>query len=84
MAHPLTRGAALLRKKCVPELTQQDLASKVGVSQQAVSNWLSGYARPSRDAMAKLEDLLGIPMRAWTQEPEPENDGSEEPQAKAG
>jgi transcriptional regulator with XRE-family HTH domain len=49
-------------------MTQSELARKLGVSPQWVSDWVHGRAKPGVDLMAKLEDLLGIPMRAWTEE----------------
>jgi ribosome-binding protein aMBF1 (putative translation factor) len=36
------------------------------VTRQAVSYWADGSWQPEPKRMAQLEDLLGIPMRAWT------------------
>lgn len=47
--------------------TQASLARELDVKRQAVGQWVSGDAQPKPTLMAKLEDLLGIPMRAWTQ-----------------
>lgn len=62
-------ASRLLREKCVPDTdwSQANLARKLGVKRQAVAQWLSGVAQPKPKIMAKLEDLLAIPMRAWTQ-----------------
>lgn len=49
-----------------PVMAQSELARKLGVSPQAVGDWVHGRAIPSPKLMAQLEDLLGIPMRAWT------------------
>lgn len=58
-------------------MTQAQLARELDVSAQAVSDWLRGDSLPKPDLMAKIEDLLGVPMRAWTvklPDEEPEND----------
>lgn len=64
-----TVASRLLREKCVPDTdwSQANLARKLGVKRQAVAQWLSGVAQPKPRIMARLEDLLDIPMRAWTQ-----------------
>ena len=54
-------------------MTQSALAETLGVSPQAVSGWVTGKSKPEPKYMAKLEDLLGIPMRAWMEEVESEN-----------
>jgi transcriptional regulator with XRE-family HTH domain len=48
-------------------MSRADLAEKLGVSRQAVSDWVSGDSQPKPELMAKIEDLLGIPMRSWTE-----------------
>jgi transcriptional regulator with XRE-family HTH domain len=61
-----SKGAkALAAKLRARKLSQADLSKICGVSQQAVSNWLAGYARPSPEAMAVLEQRFGIRMNAW-------------------
>lgn len=42
-----------------------DLAKLAGVTPQVVSHWCTGQRRPNRENAAKLEDALGIPVRAW-------------------
>ena len=65
-----TRAAERLRA-CLdasppdPPTTQADLARTLGVTPQAVSQWLDGTKRPTADRMAHLERLYGIPMREW-------------------
>lgn len=49
-------------------MTQAELARQLEVSPQAVSDWLRGDSVPKPNLMAKIEDLLGVPMRAWTVE----------------
>lgn len=60
-----TEGASQLRRALAPAMNQARLAEKLGVSQQAVSNWLHGTSKPTLKTMAALEDLLGIPIRSW-------------------
>lgn len=40
-------------------LSQQDFATKLGVSVQTVHRWETGKSRPSRLALAKLRELAG-------------------------
>ena len=40
-------------------LTERDVAEQVGVSQQAVSRWRKGEARPGGQRMGKLARALG-------------------------
>lgn len=58
-----------LQPPCPPPgyLTATQLAKELGVSRQAVCSWLYGRARPSPRLMAKIEDLMGITMREWTE-----------------
>lgn len=73
-----SRGlAALLR----PQMKQAELARVLKVSPQTVSDWLRGDSQPKPELMAKIEDLLGVPMRSWTvelSEDEAANDKSAE------
>ena len=55
-----------LRDLLTPRMRQTELAEKLGVTQQAVSHWVSGMSRPDPDRMKQIEDLLGIPMAEWT------------------
>lgn len=41
-------------------ISQQKLADKIGVGQQAVSKWANGQRTPSVDTMVKIADALGI------------------------
>lgn len=62
----LTDGAVRLAQLVRPApMNSSELADKLGVSRQSVSKWLAGKSMPSVEAMAKIEDLTGIPMRAW-------------------
>ena len=50
-------------------MSQSELARRLDVSPQLVSDWVHGRKTPSPDLMRKVEDLIGIPMRDWTEEP---------------
>lgn len=43
-------------------LTQQDLATKLGVSVRAVSMWETGKSKPSKMACKMLEQVFGKEM----------------------
>ncbi len=63
-----TAGSVRLAEALTPRvMTQSELARQLGVSAQAVSDWVAGKSKPKPDLMARIEDLLGIPMRAWTE-----------------
>jgi transcriptional regulator with XRE-family HTH domain len=64
-----TEGSVLLTAAFAPKvMTQSELARELHVSPQAVSGWVAGKATPTPALMARIEDLLGIPMRSWTKE----------------
>ncbi len=69
----MTKAAQKLRERLQPRrepdvpATQAELARRLGVSQQAVSSWLSGGTTPTAENMAAIEDLFGIPMREWVE-----------------
>lgn len=44
------------------DLSQVDLAARTGLSQTAVSNYLSGNRRPGADELLKLAKFFGCPM----------------------
>lgn len=69
----MRRAAIELRKRFRPAMTGAELARELGVTRQAVGNWLAGTHLPSPDLMARIEDLTGIPMRAWTEDVESED-----------
>ena len=66
MERRLSAGAVRLREL----VDRGQLARRLGVTRQAVSAWLVGDAVPSPARMAALEREYGIPMRAWTEEPD--------------
>lgn len=46
------------------DLTQTELAEKLKVSRQTVSNWETGEALPSTDNLGRLGELYGLSMDA--------------------
>lgn len=66
----VSRAASRLADAVRPTISRAELATKLGVSRQAVAGWLAGDFQPSPDLMAKIEDLVGIPMRDWTEPPD--------------
>ena len=51
------------------ELTQSELASKCGVTQQAVSQYESGYREPDLETLKKLASALGCTVDELLQDP---------------
>jgi transcriptional regulator with XRE-family HTH domain len=49
--------------------SQLEVADKLNRSPAAVCMWLQGKTLPDVDSAAALEDLAGVPMRAWSQKP---------------
>lgn len=43
----------------VSGLTNAEIARRVEVRRQAVSNWIGGHANPTKDNLEKLDELLG-------------------------
>lgn len=59
--------ANLLKYMAETHINQADIASALGVSKTAVSDWTHGRKYPRVDAMQKLADLFGVPMSCLTQ-----------------
>lgn len=55
---PIHGRIAELRK--ARELTQQDLAAKIGVDETAISHWENGVARPEPLKLPGLASTLGV------------------------
>ena len=47
-----------LRKKA--GFSQNELAEKISVLQNTISNWENGVSRPSLDVIPKLANVLGV------------------------
>lgn len=61
-----TSGPDLLRARLsVLGWTQEELASRVGVTPPAVSRVLSGQTTPSLSLAWKLQRETGVPVEAW-------------------
>lgn len=45
--------------------TQTSVARKIGVSRQAIAQYLTGEARPTLDMALKMRDVLGISVDSW-------------------
>lgn len=71
-----SRAGVLLRKWIAEtETTQMKLAAELGVSQTAVSAWLSG-SEPRATIAGKLQELAGIPIAAWGEAVDADESGS--------
>lgn len=51
--------------RIVADSSQASVAARVGVSQQAVSSWVRGLARPDDVARHKLLAIFGISVESW-------------------
>ena len=51
--------------RIVADSSQSGVATKIGVSQQAVSSWVRGMTRPDDVARHKLQGAFGIPPESW-------------------
>ena len=70
---PRRGGSELLRDFFAPppqRMSQKQLADALGISQQAVSMWVHGKARPSSEHWRAIERLTGIPVDSWIDEAE--------------
>lgn len=70
-----SKGAEMLRACISPKFSQAEIASKLNVTKQAVYAWVNGLSQPTPAKLAELEDVTGIPMRAWTEAPEEDGAG---------
>lgn len=53
-------GSTLKNIRCARELTQSDLAKKIGVSTVCIGNWERGTRKPTLDAIVALCDTLSV------------------------
>ena len=53
---------------------QAELAKRIGVTRQALSNWMSGISFPSGDSLAALCGELGCTLDAIVELPLPKTD----------
>ncbi len=52
----------LIRMRKINQLTQEDVAEKVGVTRQSVAKWESGETVPDLDKCRVLADLFGVTL----------------------
>ncbi len=52
----------LIQMRKIHQMTQEDVAEKVGVSRQAVAKWQSGDTVPDLDKCKILADLFGVSL----------------------
>ena len=45
-------------------ISQEELAEKIGVSRQSISLWENGKANPGLDTITELASILGVPVGA--------------------
>ena len=66
----------LKRLRIINNLTQEDIAEKLGVTRQAVAKWERGETKPDIESCIKLADLYQMTVdRLLRQYDQPENDG---------
>lgn len=53
-------------------LTQEELAKKLGTTQQAVARWEKGQGLPRKSKLEKLAALFGVPISSFYDVPGPE------------
>ena len=57
---PMSMGARLAQERRNQNLTQEQLAEKLGVTRQAVSRWESDTAYPETDKILRMAALFGV------------------------
>lgn len=53
-------GAFISERRKVKQLTQQQLADKLGISNKAVSKWETGQGMPDISIIPVLGEILGV------------------------
>ncbi len=49
------------------------VAEDTGFKESELSMWINGRRRPKLDVARRIQDLLGIPMQAWTDPAKPDS-----------
>lgn len=57
------------------QLTQEDIAEKLGVSRQAVAKWEAGDTVPDLDKCRRLADIFGVSLDDLANYEAPDNNG---------
>ena len=52
----------LVQLRKLNNLTQEDIAAKVGVTRQAVAKWESGETMPDLDKSRRLAEVFGVSL----------------------
>lgn len=55
-------GSALKKLMAIHEITQKDLAEKIGITRQAVSRWCKDQSDPTTEKLAELAKFFNIPI----------------------
>ncbi len=76
---PATPGQRLRRERRLRELTQAQLAQRLGRKASTVAHWEADHHRPSLQAALRLKQLLGIPLSVWEEEGQGNGAGRREP-----
>jgi transcriptional regulator with XRE-family HTH domain len=72
MADPAWFGGRLRELREAAELTQQELADKVGVKREAIARWEGGKREPSWGYVLALASALGVECTAFATPPTPD------------
>ncbi len=48
---------------------REELTRQMGLSRGVTTRWLYGDQKPDRECAGELQELLGIPLSAWNEEP---------------
>lgn len=59
-------GARLRTRRQERQLTQAELAKRLGVDEKTVRRWERGTSRPSFDLVEPLSKTLGVRASYWT------------------
>lgn len=62
---PARRSLESLCKPAPPQVDIRQLAKRLGVTPQAIRNWMMGIRVPGPRHRKQLEKLLGIPESHW-------------------
>ncbi len=62
MSEKNTIGARLARARMAIDLSQENLAERLNVTRQTISNWESGRSMPDIEMLKSLSAALGVPV----------------------
>lgn len=55
-------GENIVQLRKIRQMTQEELADRIGVSRQAVGKWESGETEPSLDLAKKVAEVFGVSL----------------------